>query len=102
MVWEIYYDDESVISSSGIRWHDAPSRGVLFVLETDEIGKRMVHMGMDYYFMRNDSIISCHPLALHEHLLLGIDPGAMKFGRWSPNDVWKRVHGKIFTSSRGR
>ncbi len=98
MSWEIYYDDETIVNSSGVSWGDAPSDGVLFVLEIGPSGSDLIHMGMDYYFVRDDTIISCDLTALHSHMLLGFDSGVVKFGRWAPDDVWQRVYDRIFPS----
>ncbi len=99
MDWIIHYDDETFVTSSGVAWRDTPSYGVLFVQEINPSGSNLIHMGMDYYFKRDGTIISCGLQALHEHLVLGINAGVMKFGRWSPDDVWNRVHDRIFPSS---
>jgi hypothetical protein len=96
MKWEIYYDDETVVNDEDVAWHDCSAHGVLFVLEYLPNDKKMVHMGMDYYLMRDRSLMSFSGNSLNEHLLLGIDKGAIKFGRWAPNDVWERVQNKIF------
>ena len=56
----------------------------------------MIHMGADYYFIRGDTIIDCSLKDLHQHIVLGIPSGVMKFGRWCPDDVWDRVHARVF------
>lgn len=96
MLWKIYYDDESVVTDENMRWEDAPPHGVLIILHYQSNGKCQVHMGHDYYLIRDYTIISFHIKDLHEHLLLGILKGAIKFGRWCPDNVWQRVHNKVF------
>lgn len=96
MKWQIFYDDETVVSDSDMRWENAPAQGILFILEYMDNNNKMVHMGMDYYFMRDGTIISTGISALHTHLELGIAAGVIKFGRWCPDDVWKRVHDVVF------
>ncbi len=97
MCWEIYYDDETIISSNDMNWEDTPSNGVLFVKEINPSGTDLIHMGMDYYFKRDDTIISCGLAAIHSHMELGFGRGAVKFGRWAPDDIWKKVHNKVFS-----
>jgi hypothetical protein len=96
MSWKIYYDDETVVVNKDMKWEDLPAHGVLFVLHYQKDGNKQIHMGADYYLMRKDTIMSFQIKDLHEHLLLGIGKGAVKFGRWCPDDVWKRVHDKVF------
>jgi hypothetical protein len=96
MRWEIYYDDESVVSDLDVVWEDAPNEGVLFILEYYPDDRKMVHMGMDYYFMRYNTIISCSLADLHTHLSLGFAPNAVKFGRWTSDEIWNRVHDVVF------
>ncbi len=97
MGWKIYYDDETIVDNNLVKWEDTPPQGVLFVLEIYKNGKSMVHMGMNYYFMRDGTIISCNLQDLHTHLTLGMKLGYLKFGRWTPNDVWERVHKRVFS-----
>lgn len=95
MKWQIFYDDETVVSDLDMIWEQTPTQGVLFVLEYIQNNK-MVHMGMDYYFIRDGTIISTSLVGLHTHLELGLGAGAIKFGRWCPDDVWQRVHNVVF------
>lgn len=95
MLWKIYYDDETAITSEEMNWEDLPPHGVLFVLHYQKNGHKQIHMGSDYYLMREKTIMSFHIKDLHEHLLLGIKRGAVKFGRWCPDDVWQRVHNRV-------
>ncbi len=95
MQWQIFYDDETVVSDLDMMWEQAPTQGVLFVLEYLDSNK-MVHMGMDYYFIRGSTIISTSLVGLHTHLELGLVAGTIKFGRWCPDDVWQRVHDVVF------
>lgn len=96
MLWKIWYDDESVVTDEDMKWEDAPSRGVLIILHYQTDTKKQVHMGADYYLMRSNTIISFHIKDLHDHISLGIPKGAVKFGRWCPDDVWKRVYNQVF------
>ncbi len=96
MSWKIYYDDESVVTSEDITWEQVPSYGVLIIREYPQEGTPQAHMGFDYYLMRQGTIISFSIKDLHDHLLLGIPQGSIKFGRWCPDDVWRRVHDQAF------
>jgi hypothetical protein len=96
VLWRIYYDDESVITNEDMSWEDTPTYGILFVKQYSSDNQSQIHMGSDYYLMRNNTVISFNPIDLQQHLVLGITKGAIKFGRWCPDDVWKRVHKKIF------
>jgi hypothetical protein len=109
MGWSIHYDDESIFSDKNGSWHEAPCYGVLIIIEdrtweepdsvTGEYYK-LVHMGSDYYLLRNEQIISFGIKDLHQHLDLGIAPHSIKYGRWTDNDVWTRVHNKVFPLSK--
>ena len=95
-LWEIYYDDERVISSEDMSWEEAPAYGILIIMHYQPDGIAQVHMGSDYYLMRDNTVISFNPQDLYQHLLLGIKKDAVKFGRWCPDDIWHRVHCKAF------
>jgi len=95
MKWEIYYDDETKITSDDMKWENLSPHGVLIIIHYQNDNKKQIHMGADYYLMRNGTVISFPIKDLHEHLLLGIPKGAIKFGRWCPDDVWERVHRKV-------
>jgi hypothetical protein len=96
MLWKIYYDDESIITNEDMEWKDAPAYGILIILHYQPNGKYQIHMGSDYYLMRDNTVMSFPIKDLHDHLLLGIPKGAIKFGRWCPDKIWKKVHDKIF------
>ena len=68
---------------------------VLSVLEWKSDNKT-VHMGIDYYLMRDGGIISFSERSLHQHMTLGLDPKVIKFGVWTSDEIWERVHGRIF------
>lgn len=95
-MWEIYYDDESVINESDSSWYDCKSNGVLIIVEYLPNKKRITHMGMDYYLMKDNNIISFSLINLHNYLIGGIDKNAIKFGITVPNDVWNKVYKKVF------
>ncbi len=94
--WKIWYDDSHVVSSEESSWEDAPEDGVLIVMEYFPDEKQMVHMGADYYMMRDDTIIDFSLVHLDRHLKHGIPKGSMKFGRWATDEMWARVHEQVF------
>ncbi len=95
-MWKIYYDDESVITNDDMSWEDVPLYGVLFVVENYTERRRIVHMGMDYYMKKNNTIISCNDGNIKMHIELGLSARCTKFGRWAPDDIWDRVHNIVF------
>ena len=95
MRWTIYYDDETTFSSDDGSWLDAPSQGVQIIMDYME-KTPLSHMGCDYYLMRDDTIISFSEVHLHSHLELGIAPQTIKFGRWTNNKNWHRIHDRVF------
>ncbi len=98
---KIWYDDETTFEGN---WKDAPAYGVLFI--EDWLSEtKLIHMGADYYLMRDGSIMNFRLKDLHQHLVLGIEPGALKFGRWTSNEIWQKVHKRVFpgeTVGRGQ
>lgn len=93
MLWIIYYDDETTFGSEDGTWSEAPTDGVQIII--DHIPETpLAHMGSDYYLLRDDVIMSFSERDLHQHLVLGIDRHAIKFGRWTTHDIWHRVHEK--------
>jgi len=77
MRWLIFYDDGSRFSSDDGEWKDAPTDGVLFVLE--QVGDRIVtHSGSDHYIQLEDGGIVCT-----EDLGPLLRKWGVKFGRWT-------------------
>ena len=76
-MFKIFYADKSIITSNDMDWHKAPAYGVIAIRED-----KMIHMGVDYYLMKNGTIINFSIKDLHQHLLDGLLPGAIKFGQW--------------------
>ena len=91
MKWIIYYDNLDTFSSENGTWEEAPADGVQIIM--DYIPETpLVHMGCDYYLMRDGTLMSFSAADLHQHMLLGIDPCATKFGRWTTHETWHKVH----------
>ncbi len=95
--WAIWYDDGSRFTSQEGSWEEAPVDGVLFVLETFEDGKKLVHMGADYYVLKDDGIIDFSTVHLERHLRQ--IPG-WKFGRWASDEVFQQAHEEVFGCPR--
>lgn len=56
MPWRIYYRGDRTFSSEDGSWDDAPSEGVLVVVE--QIGERVtIHTGHDHYQLEHDGTI---------------------------------------------
>lgn len=56
MRWCIYYRDGSTYSNDHGSWDDAPSEGVLVVVE-DRNGAVTLHMGADHYQLESDGTV---------------------------------------------
>ena len=95
MKWCIWYDDGSTFHSGQGSWEDAPVDGVLIVMEYKEDSK-LVHMGSDYYLMRDGTIMGVALAHIDRHIRLGIEKDAAKFGRWATTEVWERAHEEAF------
>lgn len=99
--WLIYYDDETTFSSEDGTWADAPAYGVQIISERcilEGTPVKMMHMGMDYYLLRDGTLMSFSEVDLKDHLFLGIDRAAIKFGRWTTNEIWTRIRDRAFSS----
>lgn len=83
MLWKIYYDDQSIVTSDDMAWKDAPYRDILSV-EIFASGVKIPGSGMEYYLMRGNSVIGFNQNSLHDHLFLGVDSGIVKFGSACP------------------
>lgn len=96
MDWKIYYDDETIKTSDNYKWEKICNYGILIIMHYPKKGRPQIHMGQDYYLMRDNTVISFGLKDLHDHMAQGINKGAIKFGRWAPDDIWQRVHDKVF------
>jgi hypothetical protein len=84
-VWAIYYDNETVFTSSDGSFNDAPTDGVLFVLQ--KRGDRVETLsGADYYAMVDDEIIAVgDPGPLLRKI------GWIKHGRWTSHNRFEKI-----------
>ncbi len=91
--WRIWYEDNSSFGSEDGLWDDAPIDRVLFVLETFDDGKKLVHMGADYYVMRDAEVIDFSLAHLERHLR---DVPGWKFGKWASDEAFAAAHEEVF------
>ena len=95
MLWIIYYDDGTTFSDEDGTWYAASPYGIQIIMDYMP-ETPLVHMGHDYYLMRNDTIMSFGDSSLRQHIIAGIESNAMKFGLWTDNDNWNRIHERVF------
>jgi hypothetical protein len=94
-MWRIYYDDGRTFGSDDGAWSDAPTDGVLFVIE--KRGDRVLtHSGADWYFCLDDdgTIVSTG------------DPGPMlrklggKAGRWTSHKTYEEIGRRVANDAK--
>lgn len=94
--WEIYYMDLSTYTQVNGTWGNAPTSGVLIVVEYADTHKE-VYMGMDYYYMdptpKGD--INAYLEADKDDYLFLPESG-IKIGSWVDQRTWDIVHQDIF------
>lgn len=98
MRWRVYYDDGRSLESDESGWAGLPDEGLLFVLELfrkSGLSGPNLYSGRDYYLLRDHTLMAFDGESLHQHLRLGIIPGAIKFGRWATDGTWKRVKEQV-------
>lgn len=87
--WAIYYDDGRVFSSEDGAWDDAPTDGVLFVLQ--KVDDRIVtQSGADYYYLIDDTVAATGDLGPYLRSL-----GTVKFGRWTSHKRYEEVARRV-------
>lgn len=94
--WEIYYTDLSVYTHASGLWGEAPSSGVLMVVECADDTKQ-VHMGMDYYCMNPmpSGFIDDY-LEADQDNYSGVPASGIKTGNWTDQDTWNTTHQNVF------
>lgn len=89
MNWRIYYDDGRIVTNDDCIWNEAPTDGVLFVLQ--KIGDRIVtQSGADYYVMIDDTVAATGDLG---PLLRKL--GFIKFGRWTSIKQYEAIGRRV-------
>lgn len=86
--WRIWFDDGSSHAGTTVeKWNALPKHGVLYVKHN-----RINHMGLDYYWIEDDTVKSCNRMDIDRYLERDDGIRNVKFGRWASNYIWERVH----------
>lgn len=85
MRWKIYYDDATTFSSEDGTWEQAPSDGVLFVVEWQG-DRTLIMSGQDYYFLHDGALGFTGDLGPLIRKL-----GFVKYGRWTSHARMERA-----------
>ena len=97
VAWEIHYMGMSIYTHTSGLWGNAPSSGVLIVVETALDGHKEVQMGMDFYYM--DSTPSGNISAFleaDEDDFSFLPESGIKIGNWTSDAEWCIVHQNVF------
>ncbi len=103
MWWCIYYRGARSYSSDDGPWSDAPSEGVLAVVEV--VGEReTVHMGADHYQLEDDGTIVLRDTRTLLSAIGLIEMSAVKFGWYASHTQMALVNERINADrvNRGR
>lgn len=85
--WRIWYDNGTNVEGSTLEeWNGASCQGVLIVKSN-----RVNHMGLDYYWLEDDTVKSCNRSDIDRYLVRPGGIQAVKLGRWSSNYVWEQA-----------
>ncbi len=88
MQWKIYYDDGTTFDSSQGLPSEAKPLGIQCIMQDDvKEGKYLVSR-FDYYWFEKGRWFGGDLFGLYDYLLRS---GAVKFGRWIPNDKFEDV-----------
>lgn len=93
MRWRIYYDDESTFDSSMGEPEQAPSYGVICIVQPHEDSGRIVVSGYDWYYYVPD-IDEWWQSDIHgltDRLCHNMPTFAVKQGRSAPDVIYKRI-----------
>lgn len=91
--WRIYYDDDRSFGSDQGSWIDAPTEGVLAIVELLD-GKLTIHSGHDFYQIEDESIVMRDERTLL-HAIGHIEMSPIKFGRYTSASKMERVFRRI-------
>lgn len=86
IAWKIYYDNESIFSSSDGSWEDAPCHGIQVLVEFYDDDTRKLHIERDYYLLDEGKAYgtnNIHPFLDKQKTI--------KFGRWSSDNKFKAL-----------
>ena len=88
--WKIWYDNGSTVTGvTEEEWNTFDRDGILIIRE---YGPNTVHMGCDYYFFENGTVKACSLKDLHGYLRRPEGLKNVKFGIWTDDKMWKKVH----------
>ena len=96
LLWKIYYDDGSIYSNLDGEFVDAPSDGVLGVVEIEEEVGYQIFRGKDFYFELEDGTMG----TTDELGPLLRKLGIIKFGRWCGKAQWAKVWGDMVKDAK--
>ena len=85
--WKIWYDDGSTYASEDGPVADAPSDGVIVIVEKKRDRTVSIHADTDYYFWNGENWVSGHIEGL-EKWLRAVFPD-LKYGRWTKDGIYK-------------
>jgi hypothetical protein len=91
--WRIYYADESTFDSSMGTIYEAPSFGVICIVQPNELAGRSIVSGYDWYYYCPD-INEWWQSDIHgltDRLLHNLPTVAVKQGRSAPDPIFQRI-----------
>ena len=102
--WEIYYEDDSIVTSDSSAWEQAPAAGVLVVVQwfsetypcyVDGLLEIRNYRNVwaspfDYFWMGADGLISAGFVA---DVPVNVFP---KEGRWAEDETWIRIYNAAY------
>ena len=99
-MWRIYYDNDRTYGSDNGSWADAPTEGVIAVVE--KIGDKLtVHQGHDFYYLAEDgTIIQTNDWHILLRAIGFVKMTPIKFGRYTSNTNMARIMDRIRSEMR--
>lgn len=92
--WRLYYDDGRSFGNEDGDWFDAPSEGVLAVIE--QIGERTtIHAGHDHYQLEDDGTIVMRDARTLIAAIGLLEMLPVKFGRFTSATKMERTFQRI-------
>jgi hypothetical protein len=87
--WKIWYDDHSTFSHEEGPPEEAPTDGILAILEKRRNRTIQIHHGQDYYYWTGENWASGSLAALEKWLRRELP--LLKFGRWTKDSIFRAV-----------
>lgn len=91
--WRVYYEDGSMFDNTMGSPEDAPSYGIICIVQADEtVGRLIMHL-WDWYFYRDDYAQwwGSDVWGLHDQLLSNKPLRAVKLGRNADSRVYQEI-----------